>query len=237
MKPDAHQDELLRKYLRKALRYRETYEEVYDHVLNALNDDTTNNQSFEDSINLIILNDFGGPLGLKRMERNREKTFFSALKKKQLNYFKAWFDMPLLPVVVGMVGVVYYLGTVMPFVMTMLMLLVCVIMPMVLINIRYFKTGRIFGDTKKSIADYPFRRIAFLPLNVLYMGTMLSLAIYVFQGGLNLHFSRISTLPGEELMGVKISQIVYSIMFVLFILNEVSFYKLYKEEFKTVILK
>jgi hypothetical protein len=232
MNPLSEQDELLKKYLSGILKYRETYEEVYDHVLNSLCAMDSDELSFQQNIDLIITNDFGGSKGLKIIEESHQKAFYAATMKKQWRLFKNWFRYPLFPFTAALFGVTYLLGTKMPVIMNLVMIIVVVLTPILLTNIRYFKTGFIFGNTKRSIKDYPFRRIAFLPLNILYLQITCSALLYIFKDFLHLHLSGISALPASQLVGVEVSRLIYSLFFTGFTLNELCFYKLYKEEFK-----
>ncbi|SDD63757.1 hypothetical protein SAMN05216464_102139 [Mucilaginibacter pineti] len=234
MKPSVSQDKQLKDYLRKALKYRETYEEVYDHTLNALNEMALNELPFQDSINRIIANDFGGPRGLATMERSHEKSFYNVTIKKQWQYFKQWFKFPLLPVTIGLCILIHVLSTAIPAVISLLLLFAGVVFPVLLTNIRYFKAGLVLGNTMKSIRDYPFRRVAFLPLNVVYLQIASSALIYVFQDFLHLHLNSITIVPGYQFMSLQVSQVACSLMFTLIILHELCLYKLYKEELKTL---
>lgn len=234
MKPSINQDKLLKDYLHNVLKYRETYEEVYDHILNALNGIDVNELLFQDNINHIIANDFGGLRGLASMERSHEKSFYSSIMKKQWQNLKAWFKLPLLPVTLGLCVVIYLLSAIFPVVISFAMLFAGIIFPILLTNIRYFKAGFILGNTMRSIRDYPFRRIAFLPLSLVYLQIAFSTLVYVFQDFLHLHLNSITIVPGYQFMNLQVSQVTCSLMFTVIILHELCFYKLYKEEFKTL---
>jgi hypothetical protein len=191
-----------------------------------------NTLSFQDNISRIIANDFGGTGGLAAMEKSHEKSFYNATIKRQWQYFKAWFKLPLLPATAGLCIVIHLLSTSIPAVISLALLFAGVVFPMLLTNIRYFKAGFVLGNSMQSIRDYPFRRIAFLPLNLMYLQIASSALIYVFQDFLHLHLNSITIVPGYQFMSLQVSQAACSLLFTLIILHELSFYKLYKEELK-----
>lgn len=68
MKPTLQQEEILKAYLSDTLKYRETIDEVYDHILSAV-EIRSENVSFQDAVNQVLSNDFGGGEGLVKMEK------------------------------------------------------------------------------------------------------------------------------------------------------------------------
>jgi hypothetical protein len=65
------------------IKYNETYDEVYDHVLTAL-EQVDSNIPLGQAINTIMLNDFGGFKGLRKIESERRWMVIRQMVGKQL---------------------------------------------------------------------------------------------------------------------------------------------------------
>lgn len=215
MKPDARQDELLKHYLRKAFLYRETYEEIYDHILSALQS-RPNSISFEKAVNDIIVEDFGGHNRLVNLERDCKKAMVRDLRKKQFSYFISFFKLPnAMFIAIGAIIIYLVLSKSMLSDHTLKwMFWGMALLPYFVIPLRYYFTGYVFGDTKRSIRDRMMGDLSMLPLRVFCAVC----ALYLI-GKINGFVFK----PDVTLITAGV---------VLFAVYFLAFYKLSREEFK-----
>ncbi|UOE48162.1 hypothetical protein MTO98_27495 [Mucilaginibacter sp. SMC90] len=215
MKPDARQDELLKYYLRKVFIYRETYEEVYDHIISALQN-KPGDYSFETAVNQIIHVDFGGHNRLISLERDCKKAMERDLRKKQFNYFISFFKFPAVIFVACFAWGLYQIlnkellsnHTIKWLFWGMTLL------PYFVIPLRYYFTGYVFGDTKRSIRDSMMANLSMLPIRIFCAACAL-LVTGVING-----------------IRFKPDVILVTAGMVLFAVYFLAFFKLSKEEFK-----
>jgi uncharacterized membrane protein len=220
MKPDARQDDLLKQYLRKAFIYREIYEEVYDHIISAL-DSRTPAASFQSVVNDIIRDDFGGHDQLIKLERNCKKAMEKDLRRKQFNYFILFFRFPnVIYVLVATVAIYQLLSKSMLSDQTIKWLFWgMTLLPYFVIPLRYYVTGYVFGDTKRSIRDSMMGSLSMFPLRTFCIACAL-LVTGVING--------VSFAPSITLITVGV---------VLFAVYFLAFLKLSREEFKVSMIK
>lgn len=176
MKPTLQQEENLRTYLRNELLYRETYEEVYDHIITALQQ-KPQHVSFQDSVNQIIKDDFGGGKGMVEMEKKCYELVADEAVSQQWNYFKSNFRFPSLVYTLILFLTIYLIvSKIAPtsFIISFLVFTGFVV-PGILILLRYFNLGYYTLDTKKSIKDNIMRKIAYLFYQVILFPLMLLL--------------------------------------------------------------
>lgn len=171
MKPTAQQTQLLKKYLRDTLSYRETYEEIYDHILTAV-DNADTEISFEELVNNIIKNDFGGAKGLVKIEKQYHSAAVDEVIKQQWLNFIDNFKFPQIFLSLLLLGLTYY-GLLhfngQPFGIAVLS--ICLFTaPGIFVLIRYFKIGYATKDTKRSVKDKIIGQVASKPLLVLNPG-------------------------------------------------------------------
>jgi hypothetical protein len=176
MKPTSQQEENLRTYLRNELLYRETYEEVYDHILTAL-EQKPQDISFQDSVNQIIKDDFGGGQDLVEMEKKCYKLASDEAISQQWNYFKSNFKFPKLIYTLILFLTIYLIVSKIAHASFIISFLVFTgfVVPGILILLRYFNVGYYTLDTKKSIKDNIMRKIAYLFYQVILFPLMLLL--------------------------------------------------------------
>ncbi|RYY06379.1 MAG: hypothetical protein EOP43_06550 [Sphingobacteriaceae bacterium] len=93
MKPTLQQEEILKTYLSDILKYKETIDEVYDHVLSAV-ENRAENISFQDAVNQVLNNDFGGGKGLSKFEKQYLKDASRVGFSKLFKYLKENFQFP-----------------------------------------------------------------------------------------------------------------------------------------------
>ncbi|WP_184542631.1 hypothetical protein [Mucilaginibacter sp. FT3.2] len=220
MKPDTRQDELLKHYLSKVFLYRETYEEVYDHVISALHE-LPATQSFQDTVNDIISRDFGGHNNLITMENNCKKAMGKELRNKQFGYFVSFFEFPYLLLVLGASFGLYLIATKSLLSMHTIKWVFggMALLPYVVIPIRLFYTGYIFGETKRSIRDNTMNNLSMLPMRVFFAAG----ALYVINGLFATAF-----YLGPAM--VTIGAVMYTVYFL-------AYFKLSKDEIKVRMIK
>lgn len=217
------QVEQLRKYLRKELKYRETSEEVYDHILTALQEQFSA-ISFEQAVNDLIKADFGGGEGLLEMEKQCYKSVINDVTGQQWSFFKSHFKLNTLPVTLVLFLATYYsLITIRfsPFIL-MLLLFTVMVVPGLFVMTRYFSIGYFIKDTRKSIRDSIYGKIAGRPLLILNPGFW---SMWVFNKKINVN----SWIPTHAFL--------VSIGVVILLLYIFSFIKLSKNEFKIYMIR
>ncbi len=207
---------LLQDMLKERITYRETYEEVYDHVLTAL-EQVDSNIPLGQAINTIMLNDFCGFKGLRKIERKRRWVIGRQALAKQWKNILAHFKLPLLPMNLLFFCLSYYFINELKFRPDALFIILStVFIGLTLKYVRYFKRKIFLKGTKKSIKDYPLYIISLIPFYISWIGSGLNLLIYkkTFFQSFNLH------------------PLFLSLIFTVYIIYTMSFFKLYLEEFK-----
>lgn len=219
MKPTAQQNQLLKRYLRRSLKYRETYEEAYDHIMSAV-ECMPPGTNFETEVNRVICEDFGGYEELAEMENKAKRVAIINGLKKYFNYFGSYLKWPvLLSTIAGAVGVYFVLTQLRytPVILEDIFATIC-ICPKLISWLRYYQTGYLLKDTRKSIKDKIFSKIASVPV-----------ALFMFFLFWPNHSSRLGAW-------LYINPIVLSIVFVLAVIYTISLFRLYRDEFKMSII-
>ena len=221
MKPTSAQLKALKDYLRKALNYRETYAEFYDHILAAL-ESKHGNMSFEDAVNSIIGEDFGGIERMRSIEKSYQKETMKEMQKKYLTYVIECLKFPLISIFAVCSIIVYYLIKQPWFNLFIFLgvLFILRIIPRLLKSIRYFITGYVFYDTKRSVKDSIFVWLDYIP-GILFCFFMVLVPI----------FHKVSSMAWLKNM----NSAVMTALFILYALHTFVFYKVYKEDIKTIV--
>lgn len=225
MKPDQQQIMLLQKYLHETLSYRETYEEIYDHILTAL-EQQPDNISCQHAINNIILDDFGGHENLVKIEKVNKAALVTECLNKYVRFFLRYFTFPrgIYTAIYG--SFIFYLISTVNVgmaLMVSLLLLVTAVVPGAIVIVRLFSTGYFLDTTRKSARDKMFENFAGGPVRALIA---LHTYIYVTSSG---DFYKLY----EDWYNLH-PYMITMILMVCTIYN-IALYKLYKDEFKTVI--
>jgi hypothetical protein len=167
MTPSAQQKQLLQDNLKEILTYRETYEEVYDHILSALANEP-DDITIGDAINKIMRNDFGGYKKLQQLEKTIKKALVKDTLQQYCKLLGTYFQVPALFYTIIFIGTIWYFISMMNLSILgwAILLLVPMLTPHIIINIRDFRKGYMLGDTKKSARDRIFRNISRVPLSV-----------------------------------------------------------------------
>jgi hypothetical protein len=215
MTPTSNQDKELRTYLRKVFVYRETYEEVYDHIISAVNE-KPEDISFEQAVNNVINEDFGGHKNLVNIEANSKAAIKKDIRRQQSAYFWSFFKFPNLIYVLIFALVLYRLLALMPLTSNVIrgMFLVLSFLPWLAMPVRYYLTGYLLGDTKRSVKDNAMSNWSMIPFQVFCAGNVLMVINkdYHFTNGLNLY--------------------CITVGIVLFAIYTLAFFKLSRAEFK-----
>lgn len=216
MKITLEQEAQLRKYLRDVMRYRETCEEVYDHVLTALQNREYAG-TFEEAVNQILREDFGGYNNLRQIEDDAKNAAVKSGVNKYISFYIDHFKWPRVIYVVVYASFIYlFFNAARLAIVLEAMVALTVITPCILSLMRYYQIGFRFGDTKRSVRDTVFAKIAIVPIRLFVLGTIL-LTMSFAQG------HNIWTDPHP---------IVITLLFVLSNIYLRAFMKLYRDEFK-----
>lgn len=220
MKLTTEQQEFLKKYLRKNLSYRETYTEFYDHILSAL-EAKPQTMSFQDAIESVIAEDFGGYDGMTLIESRYKRAVTKEMQKKYLHYVMEYLKFPLIGVIAILTAVFYYI-TIQPwfgFMVFFGIILGTRLIPALLKGIRHFRLGYIFTDTKRSVKDGTFEWLDYIP------GILFTLLLLC-------HISNQET-PIEWFD--RANPIGLALFLTSCALHSLAFYSVYKDEFKASI--
>ena len=225
MKPDAKQLKILQDYLHETLTYREAYEEVYDHILTAL-EHQSDHISYQDAINNIIRNDFGSPENLLKIEKLKKAALVKESFNKYVSFFLGYFKFPgFIYTAIYSLLVYYFLTNVNLGKVALVSALIILILvtPGVIMMVRLFSTGYFLDTTRKSARDKMFANIASIPIRLLVVVQIL--------------ISTISS-PGNKISvynaWYNLNPYSVTIILMLCTIYNLALYKLYKDEFKTV---
>lgn len=231
MIPTSEEKQWLKDYLYQALTYRETFDEVYDHILLALEHKEAQ-PFFESTVYQIIDEDFGGSINMLNMEVDCKGTTNREVKVQYWLMVASWFKRPLIAYTVMIFGLMFFAISlnirVIKIGIALFALLVVIVLPIILISVRSFKMGRVYGDTKESIRDSAFRWL-------IYGFFLTSLVVIrpVFKL-MNFIVMHVFHYPSAKALENSIpGHILATISFMIFIIHFLSLVKLYREEFKT----
>jgi hypothetical protein len=162
MKPTLPQKKWLRDYLQTVMKYRETYEEVYDHMLLAIEDEPEH-EFFETTVANVINRDFGGTDGLYELEDNCKLAVDDTAQAQFRDNFKSWFTSPLAFATIAMFMGLFYLlfSPIKTGVALISLFFILLILPLIICSIRAARLGYKYGESKTSIKDEVFRKVAF----------------------------------------------------------------------------
>lgn len=221
MKLTTEQKQFLSRSLRENLSYRETYVEFYDHILSAL-EAKPQTMNFQDAVKSVIDEDFGGYEGMILIESRYKRTVTKEMQKKYLNFVIEYLKFPLIGIIGSLTFVFYFIArqswfNYMAFVEIAFAIR---IIPTLLKWTRHLKMGYIFEDTKTSVKDSFFVWLDYVP--ALIVITLLLLSPSVFKESPAVWFSSAGSL-------------IIAFILALFALHTLSFYRVYKDEFKASI--
>lgn len=218
MKTSTEQQKLLRQYLRKSLKYRETYIEFYDHILTALEEQSIG-VSFQDAINSIIREDFGGIEGMAAIEARYQKAAKGEMKNKYFDYFIECLKPPLIGITVALAILFYWITkqTWFNFSVFFEIFFTMRLIPAIVNHARWFKIGYTFLDTKKSVKDSFYMWLDYIPA-----------LIFVFLLFITPHARGESSIVGFK----NANPFYITAFFVIYGLHIITYYRIYRNEFK-----
>lgn len=167
MKPTDKQIATLQQYLKKTFKYKESREEVLDHIICALAHHP-GNSSFEDAVNNIIRNDFGGHDNLEKVEKGIKEAVSADTYKRFRIYLTDLLRLPALLYLAGLAIAIYafYCMVNLPPLVLKASVLVVVFVPSLIALFRFFYMGYITGDKSRSVRDVLFGSMAWEPMVV-----------------------------------------------------------------------
>ena len=165
MQPTEQQIKTLQTYLRKTLNYKESYEEVYDHIISALAD-RPDSGNFQDTVNDIIVQDFGGHDNLLQVEQGIGSAITTDTYVRFRTYLTKLLRLPALLYLAGIAIAfyVFYSSVNLPPLMLKASVLLVVFVPSMLALFRFFHVGYVTGNKARSVRDLLFSNIAWLPV-------------------------------------------------------------------------
>jgi len=222
MKPTAEQQQFLSKNLSKNLMYRETYTEFYDHILSAL-ETKPDTMSFQDAVDSIIADDFGGYAGMRGIESRYQKTIMQEMQQKYVAYVTGYLKPPLIGLTASLALLFYWVtqqawfsaGTFFLIVIGMRMV------PSLLKGTRYLWLGYMFKTTKGSVKDGAFKWLDFAPIMV---------CLIVFTIPVLYTNSWSDWFKSANAIGLTIFLLLCAI-------HTITYFRVYKDEFKTIITR
>jgi len=220
MKPTTAEQEFLKKHLRKNVMFRETYIEFYDHILSAL-EAKPGNVSFQDAVENIIKEDFGGYEGIDTIEKRYKKAVFKEIQKKYWEYVVAYFKFPQVRGTAILILLLYWV-TKQPWFSFWVFIGIFFAMrmtPAILRRARNIFSGYIFTNPQTSVKDGGFKWLDYISVTLF--------ALFITCGAVY-GYSPIGWFK-------NVHPAVIAILLVLCALNTLAYYKVYKGEFKTSI--
>lgn len=175
MKPTLQQEENLKTYLADVLKYKETIDEVFDHVITDV-ENRPENIWFQDAVNQVLNDDFGGEKGLIKFEKQHLKDaswkgFSTAFKYLKMNFqfpnilFTSLLFFAIYLAVKHFTVIIFQSHYIYPIIIGLYLIIILA---------RKFFVGYFTGDKRKSINDivigkisYGFFYIAFMSLLIL----------------------------------------------------------------------
>ena len=168
MKPSLQQEDILRKYLSGILKYKETIDEGYDHVMSAV-EDKSENTTFQNAVNEILNEDFGGGKGLVKIEKQHLKNAIWEAVVQLIRNVKANILFPnIFATIILYMAVYYAISSIMisHFQIALIFMLNALFF-LAFSWVRKFLVGYITKDTRKSIQDIVVERIMYIPYWIL----------------------------------------------------------------------
>jgi len=219
MKLNEEQLQDLKQELRYATKYRETYEEMYDHIVSTIeNREDAGDEYVATAAKAIIDAEFGGYEALKWMEADRVKLIRAQMRHKHWENIKWFFNWPTIMLTTAIVILGYLIDTL----ATTHKFLVGVAFGAAILPLLFLAFKKVWNKyaswyfdmdySKPSIKDGYVFNVAMLSCN------MVNLVSFALR-----NFNLYSTL----------SLFVF-VMYAVFVL---SFFKLYREEYRIIVAR
>jgi hypothetical protein len=203
----------LQQELNYAVQYKETYDELYDHILTEI--DTYDEQPLY-AITVakqIIANDFGGYDALKRMEKDSVKLMTTAMRKKHWQYMLQFFNFPVVIfTAVITIGAYFIALNQVSRELLLSFIAMCAMAPLLYVSFKWVFAakyrGWYFNDYQKQSVKN----------NYIFIAAMLSNSLF-----------NLTTFIGHRLETNIAATVIVFVCYMVFVL---SFFKLYRDEFK-----
>lgn len=219
MKLTVQQVDELSNYLKKQLHFRESFEEVYDHILSALEHKDAN-VNFNEMVNTIIKEDFGGHPNLINIEKRISSYIADDCKRKFRGYFIDQLRMPVLLYYLPVGLMLYLVFDTMKLQprYTQLALLILTLFPLIISFFRHFNVGYVFENRSASARDKVFSYLTFLPFRVAWV-----VALFIPMLDIKASFDKLWLTGGYLLPTIMITVVM---------IYNVAVIKLYRDEFR-----
>lgn len=202
----------LRALLWENVKFKETYYEVYDHILTALEAYEDNDLEFDELIEQIINEDFGGMDMLLTMEAKREEIVVKQVRARHWQHIMSYFSLPLFIITLFVTGMAFYLGAYISRDSVIKMVAVTAILPIIPFLSKLFNL-----EYKASIKDGVVKEAGIRGVFILNLVLFPPL---FFLDDTTYHFFNQAHVA------------LTTVVAVLFTINCLSFIKLYRDEFK-----
>jgi len=202
----------LQQELNYAVKYQETYDELYDHILSEIETYPEQPLYATTIAKQIIDNDFGGYEALKQMEKDRVKLVNVAMRKKHWQNMNEFFNLPVAVFTIVLTIAAYYVAAT-PHGSRLLLVATTFIALAPIMYVFYKKTMKKYGEWLSE--NY---RKQSLKENYIFIAAIFANSMY--------------NLLNFAAKQVQMNAIVVMLIFVLYMVYVLSFFKLYRQEFK-----
>lgn len=216
------QQQILKDYLSNELVYRETYNELYDHISSGL-ENTPEGSSFEETLKNYVRKEFGGIFGLHAIEKQYRSTVLKGMKRQYFDNISRLFRFPQI-ILLSIVTVMVYLAFSASWFNANWYFALFFVAAFAITGIRaarYISSG-FWKKKMPSVKDDGFVMIKFFPF-----------ALFVLIG---LYGYFVLGNTSRELFNT-FSPVVTTVIFIAYALHIMSFYKMYRSEFKVNMAK
>jgi hypothetical protein len=229
MTPTDQEKEWLRDYLYQAFTYRETFNEAYDHILMAL-EHKERKPFFESNVFEILDEDFGGSTNMLNMEIDCKSMINREFKAQYFRTLLSWLKLPRLVYTVGFFSAILFIAfintnKVVGLSFIIFLILISIIIPLVFLVLRSFKS-------KPSIKDSAFKWLVwgFFLADMFIIGPVFKLLNSLLT--MALYHKIPKAYPNNP-----VNYVFFSIGSVIVIIHVLTLIKIYRDEFKTKMIK
>ncbi len=214
----ASQQQILKDYLSNELTYRETYNELYDHISSGL-ENIPEGSSFEETVKSYVRKEFGGIFGLHAIEKQYRSTVLRGMKKQYLDNISQPFRFPWVILLSIAALVVYNIFSASWFNTAWYfgLFIIAGLAVSAINTIRYIRMGYLRRSIRRSVKDEGFTRLKYAPVALI---SVFALYYYFFIGDTHGYWHN------------NVSPVVMTVVFIAYALHVVSFYKMYRADFK-----
>jgi len=197
--------------------YHESYQELYDHIFTALEKKDQDTELL-DAVDAIVDEDFGGYERLFKTEDERQKIVKKQILKKQQRNFVNYFKPPIVVLTIA-IGYFFYFATNNFLSLKQLsgIIMIVAFLPILFLGIRGMIVSQWVMDKKRSIKE----------------GSIFTLASFSQFTMQSLVFFPKTFLKDDDIATfVQLHSAVIAMLFTVYVVYVLSFFKLYRQEFK-----